>query len=156
MNWFLYWALLRVTTVTFQPPRFLTFSPHFSTSLYLHLYLQFISPLLFTSSSSSSLSSSSSSSVSSSYSYLLLLCLLYFFFVFFISSFSSRVTNYLRFLAQNGIAVSVQTVKQPEKQRPDTDLVWKVSHLLLLIYRNCMHFLWIPFAVKETESNAQW
>ena len=79
-------------------------------------------------------SSSSSSSTSSSYLLLLLPFLLllliiiiieiiYFFFVFFISSFSSRVTNYLRFLARNGIAVSVQTVKQPEKQRPDTDLV---------------------------------
>ena len=112
---------------------------YFLTSfLYLTLSPS-LSPIHLSSSSSSlsssSLSSSSTSSSTSS-SYLLLLLpflllliiiiiieIIYFFFVFFISSFSSRVANYLRFLALNGIAVSVQTVKQPEKQRPDTDLV---------------------------------
>ena len=104
---------------------YLTLSPslspiHLSSTVYLLLLFFFFI-------------SSSSSSSSSSYLLLLPFLLLiiiiiiieiiYFFFVFFISSFSSRVANYLRFLALNGIAVFVQTVKQPEKQRPDTDLV---------------------------------
>ena len=107
---------------------------YFLTSfLYLTLSPS-LSPLHLSSSSSSLSSSSLSSSSSSSYllllPFLLLLIIIIiiieiicFFFFFFISSFSSPVANYLRFLALNGIAVSVQTVKQPEKQRPDTDLV---------------------------------